>query len=186
MDNNNTPGYNKTTHNIVLAVLAVALLAAATFVGGSLLRKQQSESENGDIKIVAAEGLPETVFELIGGVISKEGNSLFVQSKQNQAIGLIGGRGVEAGKDAGPPTEVVITHNTEFYRDTTWDAYRTGEKDRSALRGGGEVQQEIVPGSADELGPGSGVTVWGERNGDRVVAEFILYSLPLPSRKITE
>ena len=192
MDNDNTLTSKKTIRNIVLGVLAVALLAAAAFVGGSLLRKQQTASEKDDFKIVAAEGLPETPFELVGGVISQEGNSLFVQVRQmNEALGLIGGKGVDrkgGSTESGPPTEVVITHETEFFRDATWDPYFNGEVDRRALKGAGEVQQEIVPGSAEEVGPGSGITVWGERNGDRVVAEFVVYSLPFPEddRKITK
>ena len=39
MNNDNTQTSNKTIRNIILAVLAVALLAAAAFVGGSLLRE---------------------------------------------------------------------------------------------------------------------------------------------------
>jgi hypothetical protein len=145
---NNTQTSQKTTRNIILAVLTVVLLAVAAYVGGSLLRKQQAASENSEFKVIAAEGLPETSFELIGGVVTQEGNSLFVQPRQNQAIGMIGKRGVEASDETGPSTEVVITHDTEFFRDSTWDAYISGEKDRSALRGAGEVQQEIVPGDA--------------------------------------
>ena len=192
MNNDNTQTSNKTTRNVFLAVLAVALLAGAAFVGGSLLREQETALEKDDFKILTAEGLPETPFEVIGGVISQEGNSLFVQARQmNESLGMVGGKGVDrkgGSVDSGPPIEVVITHDTEFFRDSTWDAYLSGEAKRGDLKGGGEVQQEIVPGSAEEVGPGSSVTVWGERNGDRVVAEFILYSLPFPEgdKKITK
>jgi len=184
MDNANSQPSNKITRNIILAVLAVVLLAAAAFVSGSLLRKQQTVSEKDEFKIVAAEGLPETPFELIGEVISREGNSLFVQARQmNEALDLVGGKGIDkqnGNSNPGPPTEVVINHDTEFFRDSTWDAYLSGEADKSALGGVGEIQQEIVLGSVDEVGPGSSVTVWGERNGDRVGAEYILFSLPFP------
>ena len=191
MNNHNTQPSNKTTRNIILAVLAVALLATAAFVGGSLLREGQAASEKDDFKIVAAEGLPETSFELLGGVMNREGNSLFVQAEQmNEALGLIGDKGgvdeKGSNENTSPPTEVVISHETEFHRDSTWDIYISGEADKNDL--GNQIQQEIVPGSAEEIGPGSRVTVWGERNGDRVVAEFILYSLPWPydDRKITK
>lgn len=193
MNNDNIQTPKKTTRNIIIAVFAVALLAAAAFVGGSLLRKQQAVSEKEDFQIVAAEGLPQTAFELVGDVTSQEGNSLFVQARQmNEALGLIGEKGGVDKKggieNTTPPTEVVITHETEFFRDSTWDAYISGEADKGALVSVGEIQQEIIPGSADELGAGSTVTVWGERNGDRVVAEFVLYSLPFPedNRKITK
>jgi hypothetical protein len=36
----------------------------------------------------------------------------------------------------------------------------------------------VEPGSADEIGTNSMVTVWGERRGDRVIAEFILFQPP--------
>jgi hypothetical protein len=178
---NKTQTSKKTTRNIALAVLLVVLLATAAFVGGNLLRKQDATSEKDDLNIITAEGLPETSFELVGGVISQDGNSLFVQVIQmNEALGLIGGKGVDkkGDIDSGPPTEVVITHETEFFRDATWDPYFSGKASKSNL--GNEIQQEIVPGSAEEIGPGSSVTVWGERNADRVVAELILYSLPWP------
>jgi len=182
-DTPKTPG--NTTRNIILAILAIALLAAAAFVAGNLLRDGKAASEKDEVfKIIAAEGLPDTPFELIGGVISQEGNSLSVQARQmNESLGLVGGKGIDrkgGSNDSGPPTEVVITHETEFFRDSTWDIYISGEADKGALGGAGQVQQEIVPGSADELGTGSTVTVWGIRNGDRVVAEIILYSLPFP------
>ena len=52
MNNDNTQTSNKTTRNIFLAVLAVALLAGAAFVGGSLLRKQETDSKKDDFKII--------------------------------------------------------------------------------------------------------------------------------------
>jgi hypothetical protein len=192
MNNDNIQTPNRTTRNIVLAILAVTLLAVAAYVGGGLIRKQKTASEKGDFQIVAAEGLPDAPFELIGSVSSREGNSLFVETKgMNEALGLIGGKGGVDKKDSNentsPPTEIVISRETVLYRDSTWDAYISGEADKDDLRGN-QIQQEIVPGSAEELGPGSSVTVWGERNGDRVVAEFVLYSLPFPAddKKITK
>jgi len=182
MNTDNLQTSKITTRTIVIGVLVVLLLATAAFVGGSLLRKQKDVAKNEDFTVVAAEGLPQNQFELVGGVISQEGNSLFVQAKQmNETLGLIGGKGVDkkgGNENAGPPTEVVMTHDTEFYRDSTWDPYISGEASKEELSN--QIQQEIVPGRADELGPGSTVTVWGERNGDRVVAEYILYSLPFP------
>jgi len=182
MNDTNSQPQKKTNRYFLLGLLVILLLAASAFVGGNLLRKQQAAIEKEEFQVIAAEGLPGTPFELVGGVLSQEGNSLFVQAKQmNEALGLIGGKGVDkkGGNDnVGPPTEVVMTHETEFFRDSTWDPYLSGEASKSNL--GNEIQQEIVPGSADELGEGSTVTVWGERNGDRVVAEYILYSLPFP------
>lgn len=184
MTDSNSQLPNNTPRNILLGGFVVALLAVAAFVGGNLLRKQQDAVGKEEFQIIAAEGLPETPFEQVGEVLSQEGNSLFVQAKQmNEALGMIGGKGIDKkgdSSDTGPATEVVLSHNTEFYRDSTWDAYLSGEVDKENLKDN-EIQQEIVPGSRDELGPGSEVTVWGERNGDRIVAEFILYSLPFPT-----
>lgn len=185
MENQNTQSSNKTPLYILIGILVVAILATAAYVGGNLLQKRHTNSEKeNEFKVLAAEGLPHTPFELNGRVISQEGNILFVQAKQmNETLDMVGGKGVDkkdgSNSNLGPATEVVINHDTEFYRDATWEPFISGTVDKSDLSGD-EIQQEIVPGSADELVTGSDVTIWGERNGDRVVAEFILYSLPFP------
>ena len=188
MENENTTPIKNTNFYFLLGVLIVLLLAAAAYVGGRLLREGKAVSKKEEsIEILAAQGLPEIPFELVGDVSSQDGNSLFVQTKQlNKTLGIIAEKGVDGDSSIGytsPPTEVVITHETELFRDATWDPFFSGEANKEEFLGG-QIQQEILPGSPDELGSGSSITVWGERNGDRVVAEYILYSLPFPDEKI--
>jgi hypothetical protein len=182
MNDPNAHSPKKTNRYIILGVLVVALLAAAAFVGGNLIKTASEDTKKADFQIVAAEGLPQAPFELVGDVASMEGNSLFVHAGQmNKVLEMIGGKGVDkkgGSTDSGPVIEVVITHETGCHRDATWDPYISGEASKKDLSD--QIQQVIVPGSVDELGPGSTVTVWGERNGDRVVAELILYTLPFP------
>lgn len=48
-----------------------------------------------------------------------------------------------------------------------------------------EIKMEVEPGNADEIGINSFVTVWGERRGDRVIADVILF-LPQSSMPVIE
>ena len=89
MINPNTQTSEKTTRYVVLGVLVVILLAAAAFVGGSLLRGTSENTKEADFQIVAAEGLPKTAFELVGEVALQEGNSLYVHSEGNQVLPVI-------------------------------------------------------------------------------------------------
>jgi hypothetical protein len=38
------------------------------------------------------------------------------------------------------------------------------------------IQQQVEPGSLDEIGSNSMISAWGERRGDRVIATVLLYS----------
>ena len=69
-------------------------------------------------------------------------------------------------------TEVVVTNETEVYVDVT--SSKIGE-----LEDGDTLRQTLKPGSIEELGSLSFVQVWGERRGDRIIADFLVYMLPL-------
>jgi hypothetical protein len=73
----------------------------------------------------------------------------------------------------GPVVEVVITHNTKIYRDVTElnNAPVTGKDGLAA-----PVQQVVRPSTQGEMGSNSVVDVWGERQGDRIVASVLDYT----------
>lgn len=79
----------------------------------------------------------------------------------------------------GPSTEVVITHDTEIYKDTTFENFNFVMEEGAMPKMPDKIEQKIEPGSAGEIGPNAFVTVWGERRGDRVIATFILYEPPM-------
>jgi hypothetical protein len=42
----------------------------------------------------------------------------------------------------------------------------------------GTIQQVVNPGSVEELGKNSSLSAWGEKRGDRLIADVVLYSGP--------
>jgi hypothetical protein len=68
--------------------------------------------------------------------------------------------------------EAVVTHDTQIYQDIT-----DMDIAKSDVQNGGvmNVQQKVKPGSLDDIGANSQVTVWGDRQGDRYIAKVIVY-----------
>ncbi len=69
-------------------------------------------------------------------------------------------------------SEVVITHDTQVYRDVTSQQFK------SSPQKGQRVQQVVELGQIEEIGEDSNVQVWGRQNGDRIIADVLLYSIP--------
>ena len=42
-----------------------------------------------------------------------------------------------------------------------------------------QIEMKVEVGSIDDIGTNMIVTVWGEENGDRVIAEVIIYQSPM-------
>jgi hypothetical protein len=81
---------------------------------------------------------------------------------------------------SGPVVEVVVTTQTKIYKDTTMQQYN-GQPPQ-----GQTIQQVIKPGSIDEIGQSSTITVWGKKTGDRYIADILVYSTPtfIPKPKL--
>ncbi|MCK4470470.1 MAG: hypothetical protein KAW49_01655 [Anaerolineae bacterium] len=184
-------------------VVLVLLLAGAAFVAGRLLSSQEQtpgprvaeesnpggesevEVQGGESAVAKVQGgdepaeLPDDPSEVTGVFVRREDNSIFIGTGNltfGTTAGPDGSTQPNIGYD-GPVVEVVTTRDTVFYRETTFD---------EGLPEGDSIQQTVEPGLLDEIGEQSGVTVWGERSGDRVVARVLLYlpppvlSAPLP------
>ena len=75
-------------------------------------------------------------------------------------------------KADGPKKEVVITGETTIYlEDTEFGEPQPGQTN--------VVQQSVTTGSLDDLSSQSFVTVWGRKNGDRIIAEVLFISNPV-------
>lgn len=71
----------------------------------------------------------------------------------------------------GPQLEVVLTRDTLLYRDVTDVAGQTPDESGEVT-----IRQEVRPvTNADEIAPQMEVQVWGQRRGDRVVAEVVVF-----------
>jgi hypothetical protein len=194
----------KHTSWVVAGLLLVVLLAGAAFVGGSLLRKQSAQVPDITFGFTPAKEVPQTKPELMGTVTKVDGDTLSVEafdmndlmgeggvmSEESSLMAADVGSSVSVGESEGeeevpeffgsgaPVTEVVITHDTKIYKDTTWESFGFSDVDESAETSN-TIEQKVEPGPANEIGTSAMVTVWGERRGDRVVATFILYEAPM-------
>jgi hypothetical protein len=176
-------------------VLLVALLAGAAFVGTRMLvapdetaattggRGKVIEIVNDDgsgpvslrIIVEPAPELPDRPAEASGIFVRRQDNSIFVGTGSIELDVE-----VETGSDPvinlssdGPEIEVVVTRDTVIYSDET-DIH--GGELSSRESGEKTIQQVIKPvDSLDEIGPNTELQVWGERRGDRLVAEVLVY-----------
>jgi hypothetical protein len=143
--------------------------------GGGAWTAGQGLSQNGEafqIEFLPAPELPTTPPEVNGIFTRRDDNSLFVGTGAiTFAIAAGPGEAPESSSSYdGPEVEVVVTSQTQVYRDATFNAGPPSE--------GGEIQQKVEPGDIEEIGSDSALTVWGKKSGDRVIAEVLMYSSP--------
>jgi hypothetical protein len=117
------------------------------------------------LDIEPADELPQSPADVSGIFLRREDNSLFVGTGNMSGVLVDGKWDV---RHDGPAIEVVATHDTLIYRDDVF--LRLGGAPPS-----GAIKQVLEPGSLDELGANSSVQAWGERRGDRVQAEVLVY-----------
>ena len=180
---------NKKT--ILVMGILVLLVGAAAFMAGRMLNGEvgplglfglggKGDVMSVSIDVVPAEELPKTLPEAIGLFVERKDKTIVIQSVSLKAGG--GGVVVEKGGgeavagspadlDSGPKVEVVVTNETIIYRETTEFG---GPPD-----GNETIQQTVEESTLDELNSQSMVTVWGRKNGDRIIAEILFYSDPV-------
>lgn len=164
----------------IYSVIALLLVGAA-FMGGRLFSNKGQTPGNQVAEVSNPGGESTTmVTELHGsrpselpneppvvrGVLDRRENASIFVGTGNLSYGTVtnpdGSVRVKVNYD-GPVIEVVTTHDTVIYQDNM-EAQKNGE-----------VRETLEPGSLDKISKGSGVTVWGERRGDRVVARVLSY-----------
>ena len=163
-------------------IVALALLlAGAAFVGGRLLNGQglpgvpvlslgsRGQPVRGGQLQPAAE-LPQTPADVDGAFDHRQDQSIFVGTGEVSISTNSRTPDPQISHD-GPVVEVVVTSQTTIYKDVTMSQYDTLPE--------GQVQQVLEPGSSDEIGVGSIITVWGRKTGDRFIAEVLVYTVPV-------
>lgn len=181
---------NKTLY-LILAVAVIAV-ATAAFVGGRLLTGQASplgmfpilgggNSVSIRIDMIPAPELPKTEPETRGTFVERNDNAIVVQelSMEMGKGGIVVSKGPGGpmtsgpGDSDGPKVEVVITNATIIYRDAT-EMIPPSKVNETQV-----VQQVVKEGTLDDLTSNSMVMVWGRKNGDRIIADMIVYSQPV-------
>ncbi len=173
-------------------IALVLLLVSAAYVGGRLLSGQGlplPASLSGERMVTLGQGgkymstkldiepareLPASPAATKGIFQRRADSSLFVGTGQVSVMAQKNQTGVISMSSHydGPLVEVVLTHDTTIYRDVTLKQFNGPPPE------GQKLQQVLEPGSADEIGENSMLTVWGDRRGDRITATVLTYSLP--------
>jgi hypothetical protein len=168
-------------------VTMALLLVGAVFVTEQLLsdkdRNNGSEQKmvlnSGVLEMIAepldiqnAKELPNIPPDASGLFVRREDKSLFVGTGNMSGVVVGGDQGSASRWDIrydGPVVEVVVTRDTLIYHDVTSQQFTDSPPS-------GSIQQVLDPGTLDEIGKDSIVGAWGERRGDRVVAEVLVFS----------
>jgi hypothetical protein len=175
---------NRSTWITTGAVALVLLLAGAAFVGGRLLADPEVTGDNQQLVVshsgggeaisgsalmvetVHADEMPDRAPDVAGLFAQREDNRLFVGTGNLSGVKV---NGTWRLHHDGPVFEVVTTHGTLVYRDDTLQQF--GDVPPS-----GPVQQVLTPSTVDEIEENSTISAWGERRGDRLVAEVVVFS----------
>lgn len=178
----------------ILAVLVV-VVAAAAFVGGRLLNGRAGPlgifpmmgggPVSFSIDMIPAPELPKTEPETRGTFVERKDNTIVIQESSMEMgkggvvvqVGPGEGGGPMTsggpGDNDGPKVEVVVTNETIIYRDAT-EMIPPSEVNETQV-----IQQVVEEGTLDDLTSDSMVMVWGRKNGDRIIADMIVYSQPV-------
>ncbi len=132
-----------------------------------------SKGKSVRLNLVPAKELPQEKASTTGLFVRRQDQSIFIGTGKISSMAApgSGGSSVSSSYD-GPLVEVVITHDTQIYQDIT-DITPSNVD----LNKGGQVniQQVLTPGSLDDLGSNSEVSVWGDKQGGRYIAKAISY-----------
>ncbi len=171
-------------------IVLVLLLGGAAFIGARLLNGQglpvASSGGSGprigtgggpatSLDIQPAKELPQTSADVRGLFDHRQNNSIFVGTGQvmMSAKKDASGNVQTSASHSGPTVEVVVTTQTIIYKDVTMQQFNG-----KAPAAGQKIQQVVEPGSLDEIGQSSLITVWGKQTGDRYIADVLVYSPP--------
>jgi hypothetical protein len=174
---------------IILGVIGVIVLAGAAFMAMRLFNTSQANGVSGGMKmqiqssgaggggktaysvdIEPAPELPKQESQASGIIATLKDNNFTVQGGGKVLVSKSSDGTTNIQSD-GPSTEVIVTKNTKIYHDTTFDGHPpvNGEK----------VKQVIEPYTEGQIEKNDMARVWGSKNGDRLIADFILITRPV-------
>jgi hypothetical protein len=158
---------------VTLGVALVLVLGAAAFLGGRYLQNGPS-SGGGGRELIPAPELPTAEPNITGLFVHRQNNSFFVGTGNitgSKQAGPNGAPQITMGYD-GPVLEVVVTTNTKIYSDVT------AQNNQNRPRNSTPIQQRVVPGNLDEIDHNTIINAWGNKSGDRLIADVLVYNNP--------
>ena len=171
----------------IILGITILLVGVAAFIAGKMFSRgigpgrESGDLGNGQVfvsinDIIPAPELPTTTPEITGVFVERKDKTVIVQtvSFDAGAGGIAGNSPVD--ENSGPKVEVVITGETTVYRETTQFTRPVAGENFS-------IQQTVEEDALDYLDSQSMITVWGRKNGDRVIADVFLYMNPAMIQK---
>lgn len=140
---------------IIGIVLVQLLLMGSAFVGGRMLGEQNRRTNRPADSLQLPAQLPKDPAAANGSVQQIQGNMI--------TLGC--GFGGPGGQSSNTQTEIVITTDTQFYKNIS-----TGQPGNP---GGGQTQVQVADATLADVKVGNNVIVWGTKNGQRITAEGI-------------
>ena len=190
---------NRTLIMVVSGIVLVLILAGATFVGAQMLNQGDGLAQGGGagapgqrvMEMIADDGngnatplriivepapnLPDEETAANGVFLRRADGSIFVGTGNImldvEMDGDTGESAVSLSSD-GPEVEVVVTHETEIFEDTTDMDVDPSQAENGEVH---LVQEIKAGGSLEDIDKNSEIQVWGEKRGERVVAKILVY-----------
>jgi hypothetical protein len=141
---------------------AVLLIGLAAFIAGRFVNGGPAGGERVS-NVTPAPEIPTTPPEVSGLLVERKDNVVILQS-----VSFDAGSGWHLGESnepmdssSGPKVEVVVTTGTTIYRDDF-------EFNQDS------VQQTVEEATLDSIDSQKLITVWGRKEGDRIIAEILL------------
>lgn len=165
-----------------VALLVLVLLAGAVVTAVRLLASQENPAANIVEEQITDEGaaltfanrvipaaeLPEREADAWGIFIRRQDNALIIGTGPiHEKVDMNDPERPIVVDHEGPEIEIVISRDTLIYRDDTITAGITGPVP--------QVIQQMD--SLEEVGDLTGISAWGSRRGDRLVADVLVYSV---------
>ncbi|MBL8079327.1 MAG: hypothetical protein JNM55_15285 [Anaerolineales bacterium] len=176
MEIGESPSPRKPVSPYLIASGVIVVLALVAFVAVRYMNAG-GRSSNGDNglggNLIQSEELPETEPQTMGVLVERDDNMIIVSPADSIRIMAPGSN--QAGEPkmeadyVGDKVEVVISNETMIYQDVTPMNMENADKD---------VQQVLELSTIDVISPESVITVWGRKNGDRIVADVVLFLSP--------
>ena len=143
--------------------LTTLLIGIAAFVAGKLFNSGSVRREQ-ESNVTPAPELPTSTPALSGMLVERKDNTLIVQTVSfDPGSGWrLGDSNAPMDASSGPQVEVVVTRQTIIYRDD-FDFEDTF------------IQQTVEQTTLDYLDEQMLITVWGRKEGERLIADIMLF-----------
>ena len=143
--------------------LAIFLVGAAAFIAGIFINGGPTTGGDQLSNVTPAPEIPTTTPKVTGLLVERKDNVVILQTVSfDPGSGWhLGDSNAPMDASSGPKVEVVITNATIIYRDD-FEFHQDS------------IQQTVTETSLDSIDLQMLITIWGRKNGERVIADILL------------